>query len=50
MRRWKRRQHAAVTPAEQAKTWAMVGKWQAALREHVGAHDFLTRQYDRERT
>ncbi|CAB0494672.1 minor capsid protein [Corynebacterium diphtheriae] len=49
IRRWKRRQLAAVTPAEQAKTRAMVRKWQAAQREHVGAHDFLTRQYDRER-
>lgn len=50
IRQWRRREAVALTPEERAHARRKVRAWQAAQREHVGAHRFLTRRHERERT
>lgn len=49
IRQWRRREAVALSPEELAHARRKVRAWQAAQREHVGAHDFLTRRYEREK-
>lgn len=48
IRRWKRRQAAAMDEATRRKASAKVREWQKAAREHVAAHDDLRRKPARE--
>lgn len=48
IRRWKRRQAAAMDEATRRKAGAKVREWQAAARAHVAAHDDLRRKPARE--
>lgn len=48
IRRWKRRQAAAVDEQARRAAGARVRAWQAAMREHVAAHDHLRRKPPRE--
>jgi hypothetical protein len=48
IRRWKRRQAAAMDDATRRVAGAKVRAWQAAMREHVAAHEHLRRKSARE--
>ncbi|WP_122262208.1 phage minor capsid protein [Ornithinimicrobium cerasi] len=48
VRAWKTREAAALTPEAKAAAAAKVRVWQARLREHVAAHEGLSRQRARE--
>jgi hypothetical protein len=48
IRKWKRRQAAAMDEQTRRTAGAYVRKWQAAMREHVAAHEHLRRKPDRE--
>jgi hypothetical protein len=48
IRRWKRAEAAGLDEAARAKARAKVRGWQAAAREHVAAHEHITRQPARE--
>lgn len=48
IRKWKKREAVAISPAEQRKSRQHIRAWQKAQRDHVGSHDFLTRRYERE--
>jgi hypothetical protein len=48
IRRWKRLQAAAMNDAARARAGAYVRRWQAAMREHVAAHEHLRRKPQRE--
>jgi hypothetical protein len=48
IRRWKRRQAAAMDDATRRVAGAKVRAWQAAMREHVAAHEHLRRKPQRE--
>ncbi|MCB5168006.1 phage minor capsid protein [Streptomyces bambusae] len=48
IREWKRRQAAALDDDARARAGAYVRRWQAAAREHVAAHEHLTRKPARE--
>lgn len=48
IRRWRKREAVALTPDEAALAKRKVKDWQAAQREHVGSHSFLSRFYHRE--
>ncbi|MFE2019878.1 phage minor capsid protein [Streptomyces sp. NPDC059499] len=48
IRRWKRRQAAAMDEQARRKAGAKVREWQAAMRIHVDAHDDLRRKPARE--
>ncbi|WP_200308235.1 phage minor capsid protein [Streptomyces adelaidensis] len=48
IRRWKRTQAAAMNEAARRKAGAKVRSWQAAMREHVAAHEDLRRKPQRE--
>jgi hypothetical protein len=48
IRRWKRRQAAAMDENARRKAGAKVREWQAAARAHVAAHDDLRRKSARE--
>lgn len=48
IRAWKLREMAALDDAARRRARAYVRKWQAAAREHVAAHDHLTRKPARE--
>lgn len=49
IRHWKKREAVALTPEEAAKANRKVKAWQAAQRDHVKAHRFLSRRYEREK-
>lgn len=48
IRRWKRRQAAAMDDATRRVAGAKVRAWQAAMREHIDAHEHLRRKPQRE--
>ena len=48
VRRWKRRQAAAITPEEERLAKAYVDKWQRKLRQLTGDNPKLPRKYSRE--
>jgi hypothetical protein len=48
IRRWKRVQAAAMNDVARRKAGAKVRAWQAAMREHVAAHEHLRRKPQRE--
>ncbi|MER8219700.1 phage minor capsid protein [Streptomyces sp. NPDC094143] len=48
IRRWKRRQAAAMDDATRRIAGAKIRAWQAAMREHVAAHEHLRRKPQRE--
>jgi hypothetical protein len=48
IRKWKRRQAAAMDEQTRRVTGAKVRAWQAAMREHVAAHEHLRRKPARE--
>ena len=48
IRRWKRRQAVALDEDARRAAGAKVREWQKALREHVAAHDALSRKRHRE--
>ena len=48
IRHWKRRQAAAMDEQARRRAGAYVRKWQAAMREHVDAHEDLRRKPARE--
>ncbi|MFD5901726.1 phage minor capsid protein [Streptomyces microflavus] len=48
IRKWKRREAAALDPVEQRTTRAKVRQWQAAMRDHLAAHPDLRRLRHRE--
>ncbi|MFF1381719.1 phage minor capsid protein [Streptomyces sp. NPDC058308] len=48
IRKWKRREAVATTPAEKRATRAKVRAWQGAMRHHLGAHPDLRRLRRRE--
>lgn len=48
IRRWKRRQAAAMDELSRRRAGAYVRKWQATAREHVAAHDDIRRKPARE--
>ena len=48
VRRWKRRQAAALTPEEERYARAHVVKWQRKIRELTGEYPALPRKYSRE--
>ncbi|ARX85636.1 phage minor capsid protein 2 [Streptomyces alboflavus] len=48
IRKWKRREAVATTPAEQRATRAKVRAWQGAMRQHLAAHPDLRRLRHRE--
>ncbi|MDI9885323.1 capsid protein [Streptomyces sp. HNM0645] len=48
IRRWKRVQAAAMDNAARRRAGAYVRKWQAAMREHIDAHEHLRRKPARE--
>lgn len=48
IRRWKRREAVASTPRAQALARGKVRAWQAEMREHIDAHEYLSRQSVRE--
>jgi hypothetical protein len=48
IRRWKRRQAAAMDDGSRRVAGAKVRAWQAAMREHVAAHEHLRRKPARE--
>jgi hypothetical protein len=48
IRRWKRLQAAAMDDVARARAGAYVRRWQAAMREHVAAHEHLRRKPQRE--
>jgi hypothetical protein len=48
IRHWKRRQAAAMDEAARRRAGAYVRKWQAAMRDHIDAHDALRRKPARE--
>lgn len=48
IRKWRKREAVALTPDEAALAKRKVKDWQAAQREHVGSHSFLSRFYHRE--
>lgn len=50
IRRWKRREAVATTPNEAAYSRMKVRTWQAQQRQHIKAHPWLSRRYNRERT
>lgn len=47
VREWKRREAAAITPEAKSRARAKVRQWQAAIKDHVAAHD-LPRKRNRE--
>lgn len=49
IRAWKRREAAAITPEAKARAVAYVKAWQARMREHLAANEYLKRQPGRER-
>lgn len=49
IRAWKRRAAAALDDDARRRAETFVRRWQTAQREHVAAHEFLTRQPARER-
>lgn len=49
IRRWKRRQAAAMTEKERRAAGAKIRAWQAVMRDHIAAHDALRRKPERER-
>ncbi|MDK6565893.1 minor capsid protein [Corynebacterium pyruviciproducens] len=50
IRRWKRREAAAITSEEQAHARAKIKQWQAEIKQHVDSHEHLSRFYNREQT
>lgn len=48
IRRWKRRQAAAMDDATRRAAGAKVREWQKAMREHIDAHEYLRRKPQRE--
>ncbi|MBT2381983.1 phage capsid protein, partial [Streptomyces sp. ISL-111] len=48
IRKWKRREAAALDPVEQRATRAKVRQWQTAMRDHLKAHPDLRRLRHRE--
>ncbi|MCG7524933.1 phage minor capsid protein [Streptomyces sp. OfavH-34-F] len=49
IRKWKRREAAAVTPEAQRLARAKVRQWQGVMRDHLAAHPDLRRNRERER-
>ena len=49
IREWKRREATALTPSQQQYAAGKVRAWQAAQREHLSEHGWLSRRYDREK-
>ena len=49
IRQWRKREAVALTPQERAYAKRKIRTWQAAQREHVKSHSYLTRRYEREK-
>lgn len=49
IRQWRKREAVALTPEQQAYAKRKVRAWQAAQRDHIKAHSYLTRRYEREK-
>lgn len=48
-RQWRKREAVALTPEQQAYAKRKVRAWQATQRDHIKAHSYLTRRYEREK-
>ena len=49
IRQWRKREAVALTPQEQAYAKRKIRAWQAAQRDHIKTHSYLTRRYEREK-